>query len=196
MKNRDNKIKFIQGYIDFAHANFSALTETELGWWYDKLSDVLGFADWRGSQNSLEEMIELQCNIRETLYWLYDKFKMDNLYLQVNVPRCFSLHQYNNGELEDVFDYTDFFWLDESITINVYTISTPIFNNETALESRKADQSINSFLQTISNFPTSSLLKCKNCSKIIFNPTKRKKVFCSERCQNTAAVRRHRLKKG
>jgi len=51
------------------------------------------------------------------------------------------------------------------------------------------------FFEALKGFPTSSLSRCPHCGKVFFNPTKRKKVYCSSLCQNTAGVQRLRKKR-
>ena len=50
------------------------------------------------------------------------------------------------------------------------------------------------FFEALKGFPTSSLSRCPHCENVFFNPTKRKKIYCSPRCQNTAGVQRVRKK--
>ena len=50
------------------------------------------------------------------------------------------------------------------------------------------------FFEALKGFPKSSLSRCPHCGKVFFNPTKRKKIYCSPLCQNTAGVQRLRKK--
>ena len=51
------------------------------------------------------------------------------------------------------------------------------------------------FFEALKRFPTSSLSRCPHCGNVFFNPTKRKKIYCSPLCQNTAGVQRLRKKR-
>ena len=54
--------------------------------------------------------------------------------------------------------------------------------------------SVLNFIEALKKFPTSSLSRCPHCGNVFFNPTKRKKIYCSSLCQNTAGVQRLRKK--
>jgi len=50
------------------------------------------------------------------------------------------------------------------------------------------------FLKALDNKGTGTILRCPKCTKIFFNPTKRKQVYCSTKCRALAGVHRARKK--
>jgi hypothetical protein len=48
------------------------------------------------------------------------------------------------------------------------------------------------FIDSLYGSPKRSLSRCGVCGKLFFNVTRRKKKFCSRRCQNTSAAREFR----
>jgi len=62
-------------------------------------------------------------------------------------------------------------------------------------ESNSVPWGVMNFFEALEGLSTSSLARCPHCEKIFFNPTKRKKIYCSPLCQNTAGVQRLRKKR-
>jgi hypothetical protein len=199
LMTKAEKIKFIQYVIDFCALDLTKITppsdsQTDLfRFIYNSIPDVplgsimemhLPVSDW-----SL--FISGQKQLRDFLNWFVD-LGVESFRFEFEVPYYFS------GGTSDLIDrtflYTTSFW-DSGDKPKTLKLKAKI-NKKDEVEKKIISLPIGvvNFLQALDELQVDSLLRCLNCNNIFFNPTRRKKKYCSLRCQNTAAVQRLRKK--
>lgn len=196
MKDKNLKIKFIQGFIDFCNADLDNLTITEKTWWAEKFIKLLDFDFDRyfhiseaGEvlENDWNMIKDIQKKVSEDLDWVYKQFQQKDMYIQTNIPRRFSPAMRDNH-----FGFYESWNINESITATAYWDIEFGSGDSEISESKKIHFGFNKLFEALEGFKLITLAQCPICKKIFFNPTDRFKIYCKSRCQNTAAVRRLR----
>lgn len=204
-KKLDSNADLINEFIRFCYEELkeAALTD-RLNQQFEYLNRVLsekttGMAPI--GQDPWEVYLKYQKECHTFLEWFYDN-RYTDIFLVYNLPNAFMmagrekaksffLSSYDGSpERADLFQNTfDMERLGQEIPITIFN------RNDDTKPWRKAfPRSSVAFLNAIANYPVESLIRCPECKKIFFNPTKRKKKFCTLRCQNLAAVHRMRQK--
>ena len=196
MKNNTEKAEFIRRFLEFCYIpNLDQLNPLERSLILKDLSGammVIGIREFpfpidhgQGPEESLWRYIEEERkSIVKALDWLFEKIE-NNFNLRLNVPYFFVTAC---GRF--LFDIETMFG--EDVEANAYRQSTS--PPDEPAQTKMVHLAFVKFLESLSDFPQTSLFRCPRCEKISFNPTKRKKTYCSKDCQNSAGVERFRKK--
>jgi len=211
----DNKIDYIQLVIDYSNmdldekaslqtkAKVANIAADVIGGWtsvrarMSKMEEILG--RYPLSDKEWNDLIAFQKAWGDALNWIVDRTKAP-WQLELNIPVIFC---WGGDELDggDHFVYGPSpFNEDIEVVAEAYDLTSipgKVFYGELPenhKEEKKFPKGALSFFGALSGFPASSLLRCPHCENVFFNPTKRKRVYCSPSCQKTAGVRRVREK--
>jgi len=195
-KSRSDKIEFVEGILDFCHTDLESLSPPEKTLLTRNLLGFFGLPDpgqfWNSDESDLvpepvqawKPLKDEQSQILNDLDWIYDKIKRKTgIGIRVKIPYSFSQYR-------DKFMFSPEYLLGFGEVIEASAIGT-----KDSLERRELHPASVRFLECLVDFPCISLSRCPHCKRIFFNPTKRKKTYCSQSCQNFAGVQRYRKKK-
>lgn len=209
LNDKDYNIRFIQRFIEFCYAdlNDAPWVEIKKKWWIESLF-VIGslprgmetpWAAFEITEKDWAMVLLCQKKIAEFLNWFFEHLD-EELVFKFEVPYQF---RWSSKNMEKYFEYSPLvsrYEISESgnedslkgmVKISVYRYGYDRVHEEDVVFPIGAAN----FMEALNDLPTSSLLKCPLCGKIFFNSSKRKKVYCSKRCQNTAGVQRLRERK-
>jgi len=193
------KAEFVARVVEFAQADMSNISIMEKTKWAEDMASII-VNDRRGvhylprdpqKEEEWTTVIEFQQAWLKCLNWLLDNQEEDWL-LSYDVEYIFSW-----GAMQHKGYFTSSARPGET-EINAWTCSLDVglvkrgYPNELMAFPPGA----HNFFEALSDFSTSSLMRCLHCKRIFFNPTKRKKIYCSQPCQNAEGMQRYRKKKG
>jgi len=204
-----NPIDLINLFLDFVQSDLEGANSKEKKRAQSAVGRLIGLSDafmisiaWSPGKNPdsnvWSDILKLQGEWRRSLDIFAGLLDHEFFHLAFNVPSHFTAYDddyfYYGIEMKD--------W-PERINVKVY-LTEPLDYFEFYSPGGKASlphdelelsYAFISILNALSRFPRSSLKRCPNCDKIFFEPTKPKKIYCSQRCQNTYAARRYRMEK-
>ena len=199
MNTRSEKAEFLRRFLKYCYApDLDRLTPVERSLMLKELSGpimVIGtndlllplehFPDLEGG-HWRRDLEQTRKSIVEALDWIFEKID-ENFALRLNVPYFFL------KAMDKFFFDIETMFLERLVQANAYRQST--YPPEEPAQTKMVHLAFVKFLESLSDFPQTSLFRCPQCMKISFNPTKRKKTYCSKECQNSAGVERFRKKK-
>lgn len=190
MRKREDKIQFIKGFLDCCYADLgNVATEVDKKYWANQFS-TMGFrikndrnlhrpeeiliSDWKLIRDTHQEM-------KEHLEWFIENFQ-EGVSISVDVPFILST-------IRDEFNFSLFKSL---LTSDSIALSLRQDEKE---ETQEVLFPFFKFIQSLHGFSRNSLIKCPECDRIFFNPSKRAMKYCSPKCRSNAGVQRFREKK-
>jgi CGNR zinc finger protein len=200
MKAENKNTEYIKMFIEFANTDLKNLSSFEKMRWAWDLQEKLFYPSFyiksffrdinEVSDDDWKKILSIQEKAIRLLNRILDN-KDQEIVLHYEAPTTFA---WGGKDSEGRFYHRPTAirrMYHEELTLSVHKGDS--FTGDGAL---KIIPGFVNLLEALKGFPTSSLLVCPHCKKIFFNPTKRKKRYCSSRCQNNAAVNRIRKKKG
>lgn len=198
--DRQLKIEYIQDLLGFCYTDLENLTMKQKTSWLSNLVNLLTisfardvrldqllFAD-RIEEQEWDAVKELQKELCLDIEWICSYLIDRKTYsFTLDVPYRFTLMP--NDKYRFFSESKR-----EGVDVKVFG-EVEGYRHGQLLQQKKINSCFTYLLEAVDGFGISSLLKCPNCSKLFFNPTKRKKKYCSPQCQNAAAVQRLRKKK-
>lgn len=196
MKTKTDRLFYLRVFIEFCQSDLTNPTPKEK---FDRIIMLQKFLlpPYFAVRNALEptdeewlEVLSVQQELLDFLNWMTDNLE-EKWELDFMAPSTFA---WAGGKRPNsVFLHhpsTDRWFRDKKLTIRYVSGSGKPKPKTVSLP-----WGVVSFFEALKEFPTSSLLRCPHCGNVFFNPTKRKKVYCSSLCQNTAGVQRLRKKR-
>lgn len=185
-KNIEGKKLIIENIITFIQIPFDALPPSEReGWMNQLIPMVLGV-----SYHEWKDFISFRDEWKRVIEWIVDRHE-NVWFMTFSVNHTFSWGGNENAPL--IYAINHSLW--RKRTARVYeTIVTGTDIQTVDRGNLVIPQSWEIFTDAICNFPRFSLRRCHNCGTIFFNPSKRKKTYCSTTCRQYAATQRYREK--
>jgi len=199
MDRKSGQIEYLQSFIKFCYADLDTARDKPFIFWakvlnkielkyrvyegFDRLDELFDNWDW---------VVETQKDLRYGLNWVCDNIEIDWLF-RMKIPYNFKKGR-DLEKRDKVFVFEPNKHSIPKLSVDICAPKKDSFGDETTQTVNLSIYFID-FFKALDHFPTSSLKRCPQCDKIFFNPTNRKKIYCSYRCQNTAAVRRLRKRR-
>lgn len=190
--------EFVERVVEFAQAEMSNISMMEKTKWAEYMARII-VGEQKGmyyypkdpsKEEEWEEVIAFQQEWLKCLNWLVDKLDAEWM-LSYRVPYIFSW-----GAMQNKGYFTSLALLgEEEMEVRVHRWEPKGYEPNYPHEKMVFPPGAHSFFVALSHFSTSSLMRCLHCTRIFFNPTKRKKIYCSQPCQNAEGMRRFRKKK-
>lgn len=185
--SRERRISTINDFLQFADADLEAPLPPDA---YYVISRVLSLSPPLNdslSDSWLYIVRENQAEWRTKLNWLVDHLDK-GLLLYLTAPVNFSW----GPREDDPFIYGPPYGLSFQYHFEALVFEQPVAAGSEPIERVQMPFYVIMLFEALHVFPKTALLRCPHCQRVFFNPTRRKKKYCSLRCQNTAAVQRLR----
>jgi hypothetical protein len=187
-ENIEGKKEVIKTIIDFIQIDFSYLPPSERTAWKDQLIPMV----LKVYQNKWKDFISFRDEWKQAIEWIVDR-RENVWFMTFPVNHTFSWGGNEDAPLVHAITSN----LAKERTARVYeTINTGQDIQTLDRGNLTIPLSWEIFTDAISDFPRFSLRRCNNrdCGTIFFNPSKRKKIYCSTTCRQYAATKRFREK--
>jgi hypothetical protein len=198
------KADFINRLIEFAQADLNNISIMEKRKWFNEKAVIIGglytdifyLEEVSQTEEGWAQVVRFQQEWLACLNWLVDHLN-EELQVELLVPNVFG---WGVAEESGAFQYDN--WSDRGgEKQNIGKVQKQFMFTDKARKDHRIEEIVfppgaSYFFEALDGFPTSSLLRCSHCEKIFFNPSKRKKVYCSPHCQNAAGVQRLRKRRG
>lgn len=195
-------IEYIESFLEFCQADLdTVLIADKLHWgqiFYQLFYDGTPCLDTdflaRFCDEHWNDIETAQENIFSDLNRLLANWKA-NYAIRILQPADLTCEneKFNFGYFLDYYD-SPFYVENIFKEIDIEIWNPNLDPHENPIDQETINRVFLSFFKSIDGFSTDSIKRCQLCNSIFFNSAKRIKLYCSPKCQNTAAVKRLREK--
>ena len=197
MANTNERLEHLEKFLDFCQINLNELSTLEKEDLNNRLPTILGFGtpDYKFYQPSplgvrpedLEKIKTLQSQLFEDLQWVWENLNQD-VYVETTVLMGLTITSQFRYE-KTPGNYTS------QLKMRLTRISEDRFKRTKFPVAKEIHGVFLNLFEALDGLNSSAVMKCPTCGRIFVNASRRKKKYCSQKCQNAAGVQRYRDKK-